>query len=290
MTVTDLPAAVTDEEIRQWATATGRTVGAKGRISRELRAEYERMAGDADDVLPEGAVSRVLHPAPDSGPEPPEKPARPETPPRRVKTASGWRGRIWGTPKPRPAGKGSRAKPKHARIPVDRLIERGWDVLARMFQPVNLPVSRVLAFQAPVAGVMLDDVVRGTIADLVLQPLARAEAKLEVAGALAGPPALVLALQLPANQPFNEDGTPNKAGAVRHQVLMSALEEALMMWDDVTRSRMAEVQERVKANEARRKEIQELIAMIFAPPGDVAEAQAAEDEAIRHAREHMRGT
>jgi hypothetical protein len=290
MTVTDLPTAITDDEIRQWATATGRQVGQKGRISKELRAEYERMAGDADDILPEGAVPRVLHPAPSDDPGPPEKPARAETPPRRIATRrrAGWK--FWEAPKPS-SGKGkTSSKPKYPRIPVDRLIERGWDVLARMFQPVNLPVSRVLAFQAPVAGVMLEDVVKGTIVDLVLQPIARAEAKLEVVGALAGPPAIVLALQLPGNQPFNEDGSPNRAGAVRHQVLMSALEESLMMWDEVTKSRMADVQEKVAANEARRKEVQTIIGMIFAPPEDVAQAAAAEEAAMANAREHMRGT
>lgn len=288
MTVTELPAAISDEEIRQWAQATGRTVGVKGRISKELRAEYERMARDGDEVFPAAAVPRTL-PDPAGDGEPAERPARAETRPRQVKAATGWRSRIWGQPKPGPKS-GGKAKAKYPRIPVDRLIERGWDVLARMFQPVNLPVSRVLAFQAPVAGVMLEDVVKGTIVDLVLQPIARAEAKLEVVGALAGPPAIVLALQLPGNQPVNEDGTPNKAGAIRHQVLMSALEEALMMWDEVTRSRMAEVQQKVQANEARRKEVQTIIGMIFAPPDDVAQAEAAEDEAIKNAREHMRGT
>ena len=284
MTVTDLPGAVTDEEIRQWATATGRTVGAKGRVSKELRAEYERMASDADDVIPDGAVPRTL--APVSDPEPSERPAKAESRPRQVKAASGWRGRLWGQAKT-PSKGGTKAK--HARIPVDRLIERGWDMLARMFQPVNLPVSRVLAFQAPVAGVMLEDVVKGTVVDLVLQPLARAEAKLEVVGALAGPPVLVLALQLPANQPFNEDGTPNKVGAVRHTLLMSALEEALMMWDDVTRSRMADVQAKVAANEAQRREIQAIIGMIFAPPGDGGQGAEAEEAAMARARERMRG-
>lgn len=288
MTVTELSTGISDEEIRQWAQATGRTVGAKGRISKELRAEYERMAGDADDVLPESTALPGMPEPPDEpdDTQPPRTRARAETPPRRIKTGTGWRGKLWDRPKP---GARGRAKPKHPRIPVDKLIERGWGILARVFTPVNLPVARVLEFQSPVAGVMIEDVVRGTVVDLVLQPVARAEAKLEVIGALAGPPALVLALQLPHNQPVNEDGSPNKAGAIRQQLLMSALEESLMMWDEVIRTRMAEVQEKVKASEQRRREVQAIIAMIFAPPDDVAQAEEAEEESMARAREHMRG-
>jgi hypothetical protein len=291
MTVTDLPvpSEISDDEIRQWAHATGRTVGQKGRISRELRTEYERMAGGSEDVLPEGAVPRDISPAAPQDPQDaPERPARAETRPRQVKTQGGWRGRVWGQAKP--AAKGGKAKPRHPRISVAKLCERGWSTLARMTQPVNLPVARVLEFQAPAAGEMLEDVVRGTVADLFLQPLARAEAKLEVLGGLAGPPVLVLAAQMPACQPVHEDGTPYPAGAVRQAIVMSALEEALMMWDDATRSRMAEVRERIQASEARRKEVQALIAMFFAPPDDVAQAQAAEEAAMATAREHMRGT
>ena len=277
MTVTDLP-AVSDDEIRQWAKATGRQVSDRGRISAELRAEYTRMADAADTALPGG------EPAPGPRDDGPQRAAREETRPRKVTSRKGWRDKLWGqqgTGQGRPRAK---AKPKHPRVSLDRFIERGWSTLARIAQPVNLPVSRVLAFQAPVAGVMLEDVVKGTVVDLILQPIARTEAKLEIAGALAGPPLLVLALQLPHNQPFHPDGSPSPAGAIRHAVLMSALEEALMMWDDVTRSRMAEVQERIAANEAARVEVQKLIAAIFEPTAEQAAARA-ENEAVARARQ-----
>jgi hypothetical protein len=291
-TVTGPP--ISDDEIRSWAKATGRAVSDRGRIGAELRAEYERMAAAADTALPDddAVTGRVAGP----GAGAPVRPARDEARPRKVKPPAGWRGKLWGGQGGAQAKTKARAKPKLPRVPVDRLIERGWDVLARVAQPVNLPVSRVLAIQAPAAGLMLEDVVRGTVVDLVLQPIARAEAKLEVVGALAGPPLLVLALQLPHNQPYKEvtkDGqkmmVPSPAGAIRQTVLMSALEESLMMWDDVTRERMEEVRARVQANEARRAQVKAIIEEIFAPTDEqaaaAAAAMAAEDQAVARARQ-----
>ena len=174
--MTELP--ISDDEIRQWAKATGRAVSDRGRISGELRTEYERMAATADTAVPDGAVTGRAVP-PDDTPAP----ARSEARPRKVQQSKGWRGRLWGGQGGGKAPAKGKARPRAPRVPVDKLIERGWDILARVAQPVNLPVSRVLAIQAPAAGLMLEDVVRGTVVDLVLQPIARAEARLEVVGA-----------------------------------------------------------------------------------------------------------
>lgn len=293
MTTTTDELPISDDEIRQWAKATGRAVSDRGRISGELRTEYERMAATADTAVPDGTITGRPIPPDDT----PVQHARSEARPRKVQQSKGWRGRLWGGQGAGKAPAKGKARPKAPRVPVDKLIERGWDILARVAQPVNLPVSRVLAIQAPAAGLMLEDVVKGTVVDLVLQPIARAEARLEVVGALAGPPLLVLALQLPHNQPFREvvkDGqktmVPSASGAIRQTVLMSALEESLMMWDDVTRERMTEVRERVKANEARRAQVQAIIAEIFAPTDEqaaaAAQASAAEDAAVARARQH----
>jgi hypothetical protein len=53
---------------------------------------------------------------------------------------------------------------------------------------------------------------------------------------------------------------------------------------------MTEVRERVKANEARRAQVQAIIAEIFAPTDEQAAAaraaQASEDQAVARARQH----
>lgn len=287
---------ITDQEIREWARQTGRDVGSKGRVGAELRGEYER-------VLAEAAAAPPPSPPPSPGGSESDSagpgPARDETQPRRVRSP----GRrlhalTWGAPK-RP---GRKRKPGGPRVSTEKLIQRVWETGSRILTPVNLPVARCLDWQAPTAGALLEEAVRDTVADRVLQPIARIEDKLETAGALIGPPLLIFALQLPGNQPTRRaevtgpDGqvtvrdVPWPAGAMRQQVIMSALVEALDMCVEAQERLPAEVRARQQHREQRRKDLRELITDVFfaAPPADPA-AAAAEEEAMARAREKYRG-
>ncbi len=57
-----------------------------------------------------------------------------------------------------------------------------------------LPVSRVLLMQADMAGPILDDLVKNTMVDRLLQPLARQGAQATAISALVGPPLLIALL------------------------------------------------------------------------------------------------
>lgn len=289
---------ISDEEIRDWARGTGRTVGAKGRIAATLRAEYEKLAAEAAAEPAAQAPADLDGRGPESDSAGPA-PAREETPPRRVRSAgSRLRDRIRG-----PSGGSARKRRTgHARISTEKLITRGWEAAARILQPVNLPVARCVDWQSPTAGALLEEAVRGTIVDKVLQPFARAEDRLEIGAALIGPPVLIFALQLPGNQPVREvevtrpDGShamqqvPWPAGAMRQQVIMSALVEALDMCVEAQERLPKEVRERQRKREERRGELRELIQNVFfaKPPADAA-AAAAEEEAMARARERFRG-
>src|SRR6266478_1273172 len=118
------------------------------------------------------------------------------------------------------------AKPKRApcrpkkalpRVGVDSLISTGWTLLAQMAQPISLPVARTLALQAPVAGMVLEDTVKDTVIDRMLQPIARAGQGGETAFALLGPPLIVGVLSSPRGQ--------NMA-----PVLVPVLKQALRSW------------------------------------------------------------
>lgn len=147
------------------------------------------------------------------------------------------------------AAKRTTGRKTFPRIPVDRLISRGWDALARVIQPVNMPVARVLATQAPVAGLILEDQVKNTIVDKLLQPLARSEQRAEVIIALVGPPLLVGALSK----------NPSMA-----PVLVPMLKEALKTWIDVAGPKMEEAMERNrKFQEEYGQQIDSLIEMFF---------------------------
>lgn len=143
-------------------------------------------------------------------------------------------------------------KPRTAprpRVAVDRLISHAWTVLARVVAPVSMPVARVLELQAPVAGLVLEDVVKGTVVDRVLQPLARIEGGGETAFAMIGPPLLVGMLQ----------NRPNMA-----PVLVPILREALRTWIIVAGPKLERVAEQeIKFQEQYGARIDQLIEYIL---------------------------
>ena len=59
----------------------------------------------------------------------------------------------------------------------------------------DVPVGRVLALQAPMVGDVLDDAIKGTVVDKVLQPFVRQGDRAKLIGAVVLPPLLVGALE-----------------------------------------------------------------------------------------------
>lgn len=143
-------------------------------------------------------------------------------------------------------------KVKGPRQSVEKLITTVWNVAARMVQPVAWPVANVLHVQAPVAGMILEDVVKNTAVDAMLQPLAKIGKGGEVALALLGPPVLVGLLS----------AKPETA-----PVAVPLLKEALRAWIDIAGPKMMEVAEREKKfKEEYGSTIDDMIALFFTPP------------------------
>jgi hypothetical protein len=60
----------------------------------------------------------------------------------------------------------------------------------------HAPLGRLMQWQAPVAGEMLDEAVKGTIVDrMVLQPVAKGRGRFDALGAVFGPPLIVMAIE-----------------------------------------------------------------------------------------------
>lgn len=318
---------IPDSDIRDWARATGRPVGVKGRVSAELRREFERVNNEANAEPPAAAVDSPAPVAVPGDPVPPAGaaaaagpraaerppagpgPARDETPPAADRsTASRLRARVWGPRgKKRPGARRPRSRARRGvkdRVSIERVTTRLWESGARLVQPMNLPIARCLEWQAPTAGAMLDGAVKDTVLDPAMQVLARWEHRLGDIAALVGTPMIVGALQLPPNQPFRielvanpQDGTvqriqtPYPLGAIRHQLLLGMLRECLEANAEAQARLPAEVKQRQLEREQRRADLDEIIGMFFAPPpgpGDQA-AAAAEEAAMQAARERLRG-
>lgn len=157
------------KEIREWADANSYACPPTGRIPKEVREAFNKAH---DIVTPEARPARVKETAPKYEPQ---------------TTAGKLKGFLSKTSKP--AAKTRKAKP---RVSVADLITGGWWLLSKACEPVSSPMANMLKLEAPVAGMLLDDIVKGSLIDKALQPLARTEESGKVFAALGLPPILAM--------------------------------------------------------------------------------------------------
>lgn len=256
----------TAAEIREWAKRTdwrgpgGEPVADRGKLPPGIRQDYELYAMTKDPE-PDGPDYDEGVTEADFPPDPPEETRpRPVRPPKKT---DAFLARVWGQKR-----KPGRAKPKRPRMPADKLISGVWRIGARVLAPVDVPVARVLQTQAPVAGVLLDPIIKETLLDRVLQPLARIEEGGEVVFALAGPPVLVGLLHR----------FPQAA-----DILVPALEEAVVTWMTIAGPALVEAEKKkAEFREQYGADVEDLVKLWFAgvpgfdPAADPAAADAGE--------------
>lgn len=269
----------TAAEIRDWAQEHSYDLGSKGRIPAGVRTAYEAAhPGQPPDPAPDYPPGM----GDDDFSDPAEPPSVPEPDTGETKPKSGTARARRGFPK-LGSHKGKRAKAKAPRVPVDDAICTVWRGLARIARPLP-PLERTLRIQAPVAGLLLEDTVKGTIVDTALQPLARMQTQSRTVIALAGPPVLVTAITLHCQRAAVAGQQPNP---VFMSMATEMLRESLMVWQQVAGPKFADAMEREKRFEAEfGQSIDAMLELIMAPPaapGDT-EAQAAEDDAIKRAQ------
>ena len=269
----------TDAEIRSWALANDVHVSAKGRVGYDTREAYDAAHPSANGAPAAAAVPDyppgmteddfVLDQA-DDPPGPGEAADTGEAPPARPKPR-GSRSMADGLRRlRRPAAKGrSGTRPKaRPRVPVDDLIGSAWRVASKLAQPIP-PLYRTLRIQSPIAGLLLEDAVKGTAADTVLQPLARLTSVSQTASALLLPPAAITALAMHTQQ---SGGQPNP---LITQACLEALRHGLMAMMRVGGPKFTEVLDRERREEEEfGATVDELLAWLLAPPADPAAEEA----------------
>lgn len=157
------------KEIREWADANSYACPPSGRIPKDVREAFNKAHG----------ITAVV-----------KSPRMQETAPKyEPATATGKLKGFLSKGTKTTAKPVKRAKP---RVSVADLITGGWWLLSKACEPVSGPMAEMLKIEAPVAGMMLDDVVKGTLIDKALQPIARTEESSKVIAALALPPVLVM--------------------------------------------------------------------------------------------------
>lgn len=163
-------------DIRQWAAENGVEVNAKGPVNRAAREAYQ----EAHGIEPDSADSGTVVPAE------PEYTAGEQTPDVKV------------TFKDKLAKRTANRKPGRTRRrkSLEDAGTLAWIGLAGLADHLGGgPVARCLAFQAPVAGAILEDSLKGSTADRMLQPVARLATGGGDLGALLAPPLLIAMIQ-----------------------------------------------------------------------------------------------
>jgi hypothetical protein len=279
----------TAEQVREWAASMGMTVGAKGRIPHSIQDQYDAAhpgtngsgstAGpdypddDFDLNFPDVSPGFI---EPDGGPE-----DTAESPPRRIRSKakpSGVRG-MFGRGKKKAAGK------KRPRVSTEDLLGAVWRGGAKLLTPLP-PLQRTLRMQAPVAGLLLDDVVKDTAADLLLQPLARIAQQGKTVQALVGPPAFVSAIMAHQVQRAAMD-PPKEPNPVFMALAFEGLRSSLMAWAEIAGPKFEiAMQREAEFEEKYGQSVDAMMAMIFAAPVDPNDVEAvmAEEEAIKRAQ------
>lgn len=228
----------TIDDIREWGRQNGYTVPESGRLPKGLRKEFMERSG----LMPESELDSDVLPARERVQEQAPRVVAERTP---VQRARG----ILNRSKTKSA---TTRKPKKPRVTTEDIISGLWTGLGYAAKFVSVPASRAFMMEAPAAGMVLDDAIRGTLVDKVLQPFARAEESSKVLGSLLAPPILVGLL----------DKRPDKA-----DVILPILRKSLVWHIEVAGPKIAASIERERAfEEEYGQQIDAMIMAFFTDP------------------------
>jgi hypothetical protein len=274
-------------DVRQWLREQGQDVKERGAIPGDLQALYDEahtgpgvVPGEVvDGSLFDGGVTEADFPPADDdddGSAPPAggRPKGRERRPRTVKPGpakGGFRERVFGGAKA--AG---RPKARGPRLSLSDWAEETWSDLAWLAAPVP-PLAKILTIQAPYAGVVFDEQVRGTPVDTALQPLAKYSGAFRALNGLAGPPVYVgmicamgqrVQVADPATgQPLVDAlGQPVTVFDQRTQMLMQGLRYSLLQMTKISELNAEQIHARTEASTERMRVVDQIIADLFDLP------------------------
>jgi hypothetical protein len=265
--------AAAGTDVRQWLREQGHTVGSRGQISPALLDEYRAAHPGADPAAGPAPADGDYPPVTDADFPPPasdqgakHEPGAGEQRPRTVRPSASRRGgggpgrftdRIFR--RESPDGK-KKPRPRHARVDLGDFAEETWLDLAWLAQPIP-PLAKVFTIQAPYAGVVLDEQVKGTIVDAALQPVARYSGVYRALNGLLGPPVCVLAIcaQGKRDPATGELDLPT-------QMMFGMLKYSLLQMAKVSDLKADEISQRTEDMAGRMAVVDQIIRDLFPPP------------------------
>jgi len=238
---------VDDAEARAILREHGEEPPIRGRLNPDWLARAESLRADAPPADYDGGVTDA-----DFVTEAAEPPAIvSERKPRRVKPSA--RPPLWDRLK---GTKSGRPKRKQPRVSLAPLIGNFWALMGSVAGRADVPLGRCLTMQSPVAGEILEDVVKGTVVDTALQPIARARDKGKAVAALMLPPAVVVAIE-------RAQLLPEEQRKAREALLWPILVQSMMMWEEVAGDKVAAMADRAEAEAPSRERAEVNARLIF---------------------------
>ena len=202
MTVTEM----SDADLRNFLKQHGEDPPTRGKLGPHWHELAEELAGGEpagdyqDGTSPDDFDTPEPVPEPETGPETVPEPEpttgtvvterRPRRPARARKPL---RERLAGR-QAKTAAK-TKARKKYPRISLVTLISDFWAGMGGAVARINPPVGLALQIEAHVAGITLDNVVKGRMFDPALQRIARFEEEVKTVATVVGLPALVAAAE-----------------------------------------------------------------------------------------------
>lgn len=203
------------DDIRDWAIANGIDVSPKGRLSGEVKRAYTEAHPD-DESGPGDAETQSSEVRPDVA----QTPAEPRSVASKLKRAVEHR---QSKPKVKRTGPAKR-------VSAENVLSVVWTLLAGGVATAGFEgAGYIMTFQAPIAGAILEDAVKGTMVDKLLQPLARGADEVKLLNALLVPPLAAVMMQM------------NPAWAPK---IMVQLRKAMADWLEVAGPKLEIIKER----------------------------------------------
>lgn len=292
-------------EVRRVLRERGHEVPDRGKLSASNLELYNQLIGNdagigpgAFDNRPEAddgpALEDIDIPAGALADEPAPREERPVTPETRPRAASsrgqsprGRRFSIGGRRAKQPRKRAKR-RPAHDWVPTAPVIERVWGEFGGALRRYP-PLQRLMAAQAPMVGIVLQDSVRDTLFDRsVVQPVARAEERFEGVNATVMPLLWMAGIVrfggfdvepvlTPDGHPIIKDGqtlmrpvidpaTGQPAWNDRTRFMIGGVRSGLISWLKISRRNAADIIERAEEYDELGRQADALISFFLAPP------------------------
>jgi hypothetical protein len=274
-------------EVRAWARDQGLDVNARGAIPAEITSAYDAAHNGHADYPPaedvDAGVTEADFPPPldDAATGQTEKTPTNRTrerKPRVVKPSParkrGWK-QVFGNATPKTKARGG------PRTDLSEFAEDTWRDLALLASGVMPPVSRVLGIQAPYAGVVFDEAVRGLpLVDTILQPVARASVSLRALNGLLGPVVFTAGLCVQGEWVLDDKGRPTfgpdgrPVPTQRTAMMLGGLKYSLLQMSRT--ADLSKVQERAEVDAERMRSVDMLVDFIMDYPRPQTPAPATD--------------